>query len=38
MRHQPAQATRWAQGHALFTRQAGGKNPCPLVNFTAFDQ
>ena len=26
------------QGHALFTRQAGGKNPCPLVNFTAFDQ
>lgn len=22
------------QGHALFTRQAGGTNPCPLVDFT----
>ena len=22
------------QGHALFTRQAGGKNPCPLIDFT----
>lgn len=22
------------QGHALFTRQAGGKNPCPQVDFT----
>jgi hypothetical protein len=21
------------QGHALFTRQAGGRNPCPLVDF-----
>lgn len=21
------------QGHALFTRQAGGANPCPLVDF-----
>ena len=26
------------QGHALFTRQAGGKNPCPVLNFTAFNQ
>ncbi|KAK9862594.1 hypothetical protein WJX84_000232 [Apatococcus fuscideae] len=23
------------QGHALFTRHAGGKNPCPFVNYTA---
>ena len=22
------------QGHALFTRQAGGTNPCPQVDFT----
>ena len=22
------------QGHALFTRQAGGVNPCPQVDFT----
>ena len=21
------------QGHALFTRQAGGANPCPLMDF-----
>ncbi len=23
------------QGHALFTRHAGGALPCPLVNYTA---
>ena len=23
------------QGHALFTRHAGGQNPCPFVNYTA---
>lgn len=23
------------QGHALFTRHAGGVLPCPLVNYTA---
>ena len=22
------------QGHALFTRQAGGLNPCPQIDFT----
>lgn len=22
------------QGHALFTRQAGGNNPCPALDFT----
>ncbi|KAK9812048.1 hypothetical protein WJX73_001087 [Symbiochloris irregularis] len=22
------------QGHALFTRQAGGENPCPVIDFT----
>lgn len=22
------------QGHALFTRQAGGANPCPTIDFT----
>ena len=25
---------RVLQGHALFTRQAGGHYPCPLVDFT----
>ena len=36
---QPDTDPWWGQGHALFTRQAGSTDPCPLIDFpTGFNE